>query len=83
MEEPVRPTGWRPGDGLLDRYLPDADEETRERARETFREFAFFLLRVGERIQAEQPCKAESSNSDYGLAHPLDEEDDEIDYYGA
>ena len=40
----------QPGDGLLDRYLPDADEETRERAREAFREYALLLLRIGERL---------------------------------
>jgi len=47
----------KPGDALLDRYFPDADEATRERAREAFRDFAFFLLRMGERLaQDEQPA---------------------------
>ena len=66
----------RPGDVLLDHYFPDADEETRERAREAFRDFAHFLLRIGERIAAEDEAfKAkweESSNSQNGL--PADEE---------
>ena len=41
----------RPGDLLLDRYLPDADEETRERAREAFRIYAMHLISIGERLQ--------------------------------
>lgn len=41
----------RPGDFLLDRFFPDTDEDTRERAREAFREYALILLRLGERIE--------------------------------
>lgn len=44
----------RPGDLLLDRYFPDADEETRESARERFREFALLLVQIGERVNREQ-----------------------------
>jgi len=40
----------RPGDLLLDRYLKGADEETRERAREAFREFARALEQLGEEV---------------------------------
>ena len=41
----------RAGDLLLERYLPGADEDTRERARETFRQFGLHLARVGARIR--------------------------------
>lgn len=45
----------RPGDLILDRILPEADQETRERAREALRRYGLALLRLGERIdQAER-----------------------------
>ncbi len=40
----------RPGDLLLDRFFPDADVETRERAREVLRAYARILLRLGTRL---------------------------------
>jgi len=40
----------RPGDVFLDRYFKDADEETRERAREAFREFARVLEGLGQAV---------------------------------
>jgi hypothetical protein len=51
----------QPGDGLLDRYVPDADEESREAARAAFRDFAFLLLRIGERLEAEANQAADST----------------------
>ena len=62
----MEPPKKRPGDVLLDRYLPDADEETRERARDAFRDFAFFLLRIGERLDQEARDAASSTRSDPG-----------------
>jgi hypothetical protein len=52
----------RPGDLLLDHYLPDADEETRERAREAFRVHALLLIRIGERSEVEQQAAGDSPN---------------------
>ena len=40
----------RPGDLIIDRYLPDASPEDRERAREVLREYALLLIRMGDRI---------------------------------
>lgn len=37
---------YRPGDIILDRYLPSATEEEREHARENLRRLAKYLLRV-------------------------------------
>lgn len=56
------PRDKRPGDLLLDRYLPGADEETRERAREAFRSHALLLIRIGERIEAERQVARDSPN---------------------
>lgn len=42
----------RPGDLLLNRYFKNADEETRERAREAFAEFARVLEELGEELAA-------------------------------
>lgn len=44
----------RAGDFLLDRFLPDADTETRERAREAFRAIALHLIRMGLRIARDE-----------------------------
>jgi len=44
----------RPGDLLLDRYFKDADEKTREEAREAFREFARALEELGEEVLERQ-----------------------------
>lgn len=40
----------QPGDFLLNRYFPDADRETRDRAREAFGEFARVLEELGEAV---------------------------------
>lgn len=57
------PKSRRPGDLILDRYLPDADEETRERAREVLRTHALHLIRIGERIEAEMAQAEDSPDS--------------------
>lgn len=44
----------RPGDLLLDRYFPNADQETRERARKAFLEYARVLEKLGESILARE-----------------------------
>ena len=44
----------RPGDLILDHYLPNASKEERELARERFREYALHLIRIGKRIRSEQ-----------------------------
>ena len=41
----------RPGDLILDRYFPDANEEERDRARAALREWAALLIRIGERLR--------------------------------
>ena len=48
------PANRRPGDLLLDRYFPDADEETRERAREAFAEFARAMEELADEMLAAQ-----------------------------
>ena len=47
------PKSRRPGDLILDRYLPNVDHEMREQAREVLRAHALILIRIGERIEAE------------------------------
>jgi hypothetical protein len=59
----MEPAKKQPGDVLLDRYFPDADDATRERAREAFRDFAFFLLRMGERLEQEGRDAPDSTTS--------------------
>jgi hypothetical protein len=56
----------KPGDFLLDKYFPDADEATREKAREAFRDFAHFLLRIGERLSADDAPASDSTGTDEG-----------------
>jgi len=43
----------RPGDVILDRYMPDASAEAREEARENLRRLARLIIRVNERLAAE------------------------------
>lgn len=54
----------RPGDLLLDRYFPNADEETRERAREGFRRYALLLIKIGERLEREAAAATDSPMAD-------------------
>lgn len=49
----------KPGDAILDRYMPDADEATREQARENLRRFARALLRIAIR-QTREELEADS-----------------------
>jgi hypothetical protein len=53
----------RPGDLIIDHYLPEADEETREVAREMLRAWAIFLIRLGERIEPERMPRSDSEES--------------------
>ncbi len=65
----------RPGDYLLNRYFPDADPETRERARETFREFARVLEELGEeemeRLRANGSIPVDHAQPPHTLSLPL------------
>jgi hypothetical protein len=56
----------KPGDLLLDRYFPDADEVTRESARNAFRDFAAFILGIGERLITDENQPADSTKCDEG-----------------
>lgn len=54
----------RAGDKLLDRYLPDASPEQRERAREALFEYARVLEALGERMMRESRDSALSASQD-------------------
>jgi len=56
----------RPGDLILERYLPDADDETRARARENLRIFAKALLRIAIRQTREELAVQDSLKSREG-----------------
>jgi hypothetical protein len=60
MDKPKR----RPGDLIIDRYLPGADEDIRERARDALRAWARVRARIGERICAEQSTGAPAPDED-------------------
>jgi hypothetical protein len=51
----------QPGDFLLDRYFPDADEMTREAAREQLKRFVRALLRVATRLAEEEAAQSGDS----------------------
>jgi len=57
------PTSRRPGDLILDRYLPDANQEMREQARDVLRAHALLLIRIGDRIEAETAQAGDSPDS--------------------
>lgn len=48
----------RPGDLILNRYMPNASEEEREAARENLREFATVVVGVTKRIAKEEAERA-------------------------
>jgi hypothetical protein len=45
----------KPGDYILDRYLPHASAETREESRENLRRLARLLIRVHTRLARDNP----------------------------
>jgi hypothetical protein len=51
---PDKKTG-KPGDYILDRYLPHASAEKREEARENLRRLARLLIRVHTRLARDNP----------------------------
>jgi hypothetical protein len=57
----------RPGDIILDRYLPHASEEEREAARENLRRLARLLIRVHERLALDTPQEAIRANDEPAL----------------
>ena len=53
----------QPGDVILDKYMPDADSETRERARENLYALARAMLRIAIR-RAHEECGQLDSHED-------------------
>lgn len=53
---------YRPGDVILDQYLPHASAEEREAARENLHRLVRLLIRVHERIALEDPKPAICAN---------------------
>lgn len=57
MDNKLQPASRRrPGNLIIDRYLPDVALEDRERAWEVLREHALLLIRMGERIMQDEEC---------------------------
>jgi hypothetical protein len=61
----------RPGDIILERYIPNASEEDREIARENLRRLARLLIRVHERLTLDNPEDAIRANADSKLESEL------------
>ena len=57
----------RPGDIILDRYLPNASTEKREEARENLRRLGRLLIRVHERLAVDNPQASIRANGVAGL----------------
>jgi hypothetical protein len=57
----------RPGDIILDRYLPNASSEKREEARENLRRLARLLIRVHERQAVDNPRSATRADTKSAL----------------
>lgn len=53
----------RTGEPLLNRYFPAADNETREKARAAFRDYAALLFRIGARLTAEDQVSVDSTET--------------------
>lgn len=50
----------RPGDLIIDRYMPDASPEVREEARRRLCNYVRVLLRISMRLEQEQQALADS-----------------------
>ncbi|MBV8977714.1 MAG: hypothetical protein JOZ13_10090 [Alphaproteobacteria bacterium] len=46
----------RPGDAILNRYMPDASEEAREAARDNLFRLVDLVIRVNERLSRQSPA---------------------------
>ena len=57
----------RPGDIILNRYLPNAFPEKREEARENLRRLGRLLIRVHERLAVDNPQSSIRANGVSGL----------------
>lgn len=57
--EPLR----RPGDLILDRYMPDATPEVREEARRRLYDFVGVMLRIATRLEEERRATKDSLNA--------------------
>ena len=64
LEYPTGMPQHRPGDRILDRYLPHASSEKREEARENLKRLARLLIRVHERLSLDNPQQAIRANED-------------------
>ena len=53
----------RPGDLILDRYMPNASEAEREEARENLRAYAAVVLRIATRLATEEYEQAIRANA--------------------
>jgi hypothetical protein len=54
----------RPGDHILNRYLPNATEAVREESRENLKRLARLLIRVHERLLLDNPQQAIRATED-------------------
>ena len=57
---------YRPGDLILDRYMPNASDWEREEARENLKQFAAVILRILTRLATEDMERAKNDRSSPG-----------------
>ncbi len=60
----------RPGDFILDRYMPDATAEEREVARENLRAFALVVVGIARRLAQEEREQAIRARTDITVGLP-------------
>lgn len=60
----------RPGDFILDRYMPDATAEEREVARENLRAFALVVVGIARRLALEEREQAIRARTDITVGLP-------------
>lgn len=63
-------TNCRPGDFILDRYMPDATAEEREVARENLRAFALVVVGIARRLALEEREQAIRARTDITVELP-------------
>ena len=54
MKKEPRPPGYKPGDLILNKYMPNATSEEREEARANLKAYVEVMIRIAQRIEAEK-----------------------------
>ena len=56
----ARPSGWKPGDLILNKYMPNATSKEREEARDNLKAYVAAVMQIQKRIAREEAEKKDA-----------------------